>query len=62
VNTMSEPYREDFERKHFENGIQKIAYDLCDTTCNVDPIECGFRYGRIQKCGLLCEKLDKLFV
>jgi len=58
---MVEKYREDFERKHAENAIQKIAYDVCDNSCNVDPLECGSRYGNMRRCRLLNEKMDKLF-
>jgi fido (protein-threonine AMPylation protein) len=57
---MAEFYREDFERKHAENAVQKVAFELCDM-CNVDPFECGSRYGNMRRCRLLCEKLDKLF-
>lgn len=58
---MELPYNEEFARKRFENGIQKIAYDLCDKTCTVDPLDCGSRYGSMRRCRLLNEKLDKLF-
>lgn len=56
---MSEPYREDFARKHAENAIQKMAYGICDM-CNVDPMECGSRYGNLRRCRLLNEKMDKM--
>ena len=58
---MPEPYREDFERKKAENEIQKIAYSLCDKTCNIDPMECGSRYGNLRRCRILGEKMDKFF-
>jgi hypothetical protein len=60
MEVVVEAYNEEFARKHAENSVQKMAFELCDT-CTVDPLDCGSRYGNLRRCRLLGEKMDKLF-
>ena len=51
---------QNFEEMRIEHGFQKLSYKVCDT-CNVDPLECGSRYGNRRRCGMLMNTLEKLF-
>ncbi len=53
--------QQNFEEAKAENMIQKMAYAICDQKCNVDPLECGSRYGNYRKCRKLGSEIDKIF-
>lgn len=50
-----------FEEEKARNMIQKMAYEICDKKCNIDPIKCASRYGNFNRCRMLAEELDKSF-
>jgi hypothetical protein len=50
-----------FEAEKEEIMIQKMAYEICDGKCKIDPMSCSFRYGNWNKCRSLASELQKIF-